>query len=523
VTCGDVTVRFGSVTAVSSVSLDLPVGGVHALVGQNGAGKTTLARVIAGLQPHDTGNVKVNGVTVAAGDYKAARAAGCDMVHQHASLIPSLTVAEALELSSSVPTRKVAYRRSDITRRWSVFLSQRGVAVEVSQRVRELSVELLQSIEIARSNPGRGGLLVLDEPTSVLAPDRVSALFERLRAITAEGVTVLVVLHKLSEVRQVADTVTVLRQGHIVLEATSIDAIDDNDLSEFIIGSDASTLLPVSPVSPDSPANPDSPVSPDIPVSSTQATVSTSQRMRLHEASAQSAHGDAPLRNVDLNISAGEIVGVAGVEGNGQRTLVEAMAGLRPLSSGSFECLGSDLSDWSVAQRRAFGLRVIPFDRNAEGVQGDLPLWQNVVGWQAEKFRVLSAFPLISTRRMKAAASQRLQQFNVSYSDIDQPARSLSGGNIQRLILARELPDAGALIAAQPTRGLDIGGIRAVWDSLTERSTAGCPVMVVSSDLDELLEHCSRLIVMRGGRVVGEHSHPFDRRAIGQQMTGAST
>ncbi len=506
VTCGDVTVRFGSVTAVSSVSLDLPLGGVHALVGQNGAGKTTLARVIAGLQPHDTGNVKVNGVTVAAGDYKAARAAGVDMVHQHASLIPSLTVAEALELSSSVPTRRLAYRRRDITRRWSEFLSQRGVAVEVSQRVRDLSVELLQSIEIARSNPGRGGLLVLDEPTAVLAPDRVSALFERLRAITVEGVTVLVVLHKLSEVRQVADTVTVLRQGHIVLEATSIDAMDDNDLSEFIIGSEAST-------SP--------------PVSSTRATISTStltsQRMRLHAAAAQSAHGDAPLRNVDLDISAGEIVGVAGVEGNGQRTLMEAMAGLRPLSRGSFECLGSDLSDWPVARRRAFGLRVIPFDRNTEGVQGDLPLWQNVVGWRAGEFRVQSVFPLLSTRRMKAEASQRLQQFKVSYSDIDQPARSLSGGNIQRLILARELPDARALIAAQPTRGLDIGGIQAVWNSLTERSTAGCPVMVVSSDLDELLEHCSRLIVMRGGRIVGEHSHPFDRRTIGQQMTGAST
>ncbi len=506
VTCGNVTVRFGSVTAVSSVSLDLPVGGVHVLVGQNGAGKTTLARVIAGLQPHDTGNVKVNGVAVAAGDYKTARAAGVDMVHQHASLIPSLTVAEALELNASVPTRKAAYRRRDISRRWSEFLSQRGVTVEVNHRVRDLSVELLQSIEIARSNPGQGGLLVLDEPTSVLAPDRVSALFERLRAITAEGVTVLVVLHKLSEVRQVADTVTVLRQGHIVLETTSIDAMDDNDLSEFIIGSEASTSTTASP---------------------TRATIlnstSISQRMRLNAAAVQSAHGDTALRNVDLDISAGEIVGVAGVEGNGQRTLVEAMAGLRPLSSGSFECLGSDLSDWSVARRRAFGLRVIPFDRNTEGVQGDLPLWQNVVGWRAGEFRVQPVFPLISTRRMKAEASQRLQQFKVSYSDINQPARSLSGGNIQRLILARELPDARALIAAQPTRGLDIGGIQAVWDSLKQRSTAGCPVMVVSSDLDELLEHCSRLIVMRGGRIVGEHSHPFDRRTIGQQMTGAST
>ena len=501
VACADITVRFGAITAVSSVSVDLPVGGVHALVGQNGAGKTTLARVIAGLQPQDTGGVWVNGIAIGAGDYRAAREAGIDMVHQHASLIPDLTVAEALELAASRPTRRVAYRRDDLTRRWSAFLSERGVTADVGWRVRDLSVELLQSIEIARSNPGPGGLLVLDEPTSVLAPERVSALFERLRTITTEGVTVLVVLHKLAEVREVADTVTVLRQGKIVLAPTPIDTVDDAELSEHIVGSDASSPTPSGSARTGGVASP---------------------RMGLHRAVAPPADGDAPLRKVDLDVRGGEIVGVAGVEGNGQRTLVEAMAGLRPLRSGSFECLDRELSGWSVAERRAFGLRVIPFDRNAEGVRGDLPLWHNVVGWRAEQFRVHPMLPLVSTREMRAEAGRRLERLNVAYSDIDQPAGSLSGGNIQRLILARELPDARALVAAHPTRGLDISGIRAVWDSLAERSAAGCPVVVLSSDLDELLEHCQRLVVVRGGRVVGEHQYPFDRRAIGRQMTGAS-
>ena len=496
--CTDVTVRFGDVVAVSSVSLELQAGGIHALVGQNGAGKTTLARVIAGLQVQDAGRVTVNGTGVSPGDYRAARRAGVEMVHQHASLIPDLTVAEALELTASQPSGRVAFRRVDMERRWSEFLAGRGVAVDVGRRVRDLSVELVQSIEIARSSPGPGGLLVLDEPTSVLAPERVAALFSRLRQITEEAVTVLVVLHKLAEVREVADTVTVLRQGRLVLSSTPIDAVSDADLSEHIIGSEV-------PAAAKRPA----------------AGRSPGSKMALEAACAGAAEGDAPLRGVGLEVSPGQVVGVAGVEGNGQRTLVEAMAGLRPLVAGSFMCLDTEFAGLSVAQRRALGLRVIPFDRNVEGVRADRSLWHNVVGWRAEQFRVWPMLPVVSTRAMRAEARRRLDRFDVVYRDVDQPAGSLSGGNVQRLILARELPDARALVAAHPTRGLDISGIRSVWDSLAERSAAGCPVVVVSSDLDELLEHCNRLVVMRGGRIAGEHEPPFDRRAIGREMTGA--
>ena len=511
VVCSGVTVRFGAVTAVSAASLHLPAGGVHALVGQNGAGKTTLARVIAGLQPQDEGRVWVNGTEIGAGDYRGARETGVDMVHQHASLIPDLTVAEALELTASQPTRRVAYRRDDLNRRWSAFLSERGVAVDVERRVRDLSVELVQSIEIARSNPGPGGCLVLDEPTSSLPPDRASALFERLRKITSEGVTVLVVLHKLTEVRAVADSVTVLRQGKIVLPPTPVEQMDDAELSEHIVGSAAPTAAP--------PAGPAA--APRHAATPAAAGVGDSARMTLSSAVAPSAEGDVPLRSIDLDVGGGEVLGIAGVEGNGQRTLVEAMAGLRPLKQGRFMFAGRDLSGSTVAQRRALGLRVIPFDRNSEGIRADLPLWHNVVGWRAGEFRIKRMLPLISTRAMRAEAQLRLDRFNVSYSDLGQPAGSLSGGNVQRLILARELPDARALVAAHPTRGLDISGIRAVWDSLAERSADGCPVVVVSSDLDELLEHCSRVVVMRGGRIAGEHRRPFDLAAIGREMTGA--
>ena len=498
-TCTGVTVRFDDVIAASSVSFELQTGGIHALVGQNGAGKTTLARVIAGLQAQDAGHVAVNGSNISPGDYRAARRIGVDMVHQHASLIPDLTVAEALELAASQPSRKVAYRRVDMERHWTEFLAGRGVDVDVGRKVRDLSVELVQSIEIARSNPGPGGVLILDEPTSVLAPERAAALFSRLRQITQESVTVLVVLHKLAEVREIADTVTVLRQGELVLAPTPIDAVNDADLSELIIGSEFPTVA-------QRPA----------------AAHRSGSAMALRAVCARAAEGDAPLRDVQFEVSAGQIVGIAGVEGNGQRTLVEAMAGLRPLAAGSFDCLDTEFTALSVAQRRAHGLRVIPFDRNAEGVRADRSLWHNVVGWRAEEFRVWPVLPLVSTRAMRAETRRRLDRFDVAYRDVDQPAGSLSGGNVQRLILSRELPDARALVAAHPTRGLDIRGIRSVWDSLAERSADGCPVVVVSSDLDELLEHCNRLMVMRGGRIVGEHEPPFDRRAIGREMTGAS-
>ncbi len=502
VRCSGITVRFGSLTAVAEVSLELRSGGIHALVGQNGAGKTTLARVLSGLQYPDSGTVEIRGVEIAPGDHRAARDAGVDMVHQHASLVPDLTVAEALELWT--PRGPIGgYRRQSVEQRWGEYLERREVAVDVRQRVRDLPVETVQSIEIARSDPGPGGVLLLDEPTSVLAPNRVALLFERLRATSDGGVTVLVVLHKLAEVREVADSVAVMRQGRLVLAPTPIGSVDDARLSELIVGAD--DLSEAGGGAP--PAVLASP---------------GDDSLRADALRAPGGGSDAPLRDVTVTVGAGEIVGVAGVEGNGQRTLVEVLAGLRQPAAGTVTMFGADITVATTRQRRAAGLRMVPFDRNVQGISPELSLWENVTSWEAGRYRRRHWLPLIAVQAMRREARERLGRFGVAYSDIEQPCGSLSGGNMQRLILAREIPDASVLIAAHPTRGLDIGGTRAVWQSLRDLLARRVPILVVSSDLEELLTHSDRIIVMRGGRVTGEFTPPFQRSDLGRAMTGAS-
>ena len=502
VQCNGITVRFGSLTAVAAVSFGLRSGGIHALVGQNGAGKTTLARVLAGLQYPDSGTVEIRGVEMALGDHRAARDAGVDMVHQHASLVPNLTVAEALELWS--PRGPVGgYRRQSIEQRWGEYLERQDVTVDVRRRVRDLPVETVQSIEIARSNPGPGGLLILDEPTSVLAPNRVTLLFERLRTTAGGGVTVLVVLHKLAEVREIADSVAVMRQGRLVLAPAPIDAVDDARLSELIVGAEDSSVR-------EGDAKP------------AVVTAVGDDSLQADGLRAPGGVSDAPLRDVTVTVGAGEIVGVAGVEGNGQRTLVEVLAGLRQPVEGTVTMFGADITAATTRQRRAAGLRMVPFDRNVQGISPELSLWENVTSWEADRYRRRRWLPLIAVQAMRREARERLGRFGVAYTDIDQPSGSLSGGNMQRLILAREIPDASALIAAHPTRGLDIGGTRAVWQSLRDLVARRVPILVVSSDLDELLTHSDRILVMRGGRVTGEFTPPFQRSDLGRAMTGAA-
>ena len=495
VRCNDLTVRFGALTAVSGVSMQLPRGGIHALVGQNGAGKTTLARVLAGLQAQDHGTVEINGTEIPAGDHRTARRAGVDMVYQYASLVPGLTVAEALELWA--PKGQVGgYRRHNIERRWTAYLAEHDIEIDVRQRVRDLPAETVQSIEIARADPGPGGLLILDEPTSLLAPGRVARLFEQLRAAAAAGVTVIIVLHKLAEVREVADTVSVMRRGRLALEPTPIESVDDARLGELIMGREHPSAG-----------------HPRTHVTAEKTLVATGLE-------APGGPNDAPLRDVTLEVRAGEIVGVPGVAGNGQHTLVEVLAGLRTPTSGTVTMFGTDISRASTAKRRSAGLRFVPFDRTADGIGTELPLWQNVTSWEAERFRRWRRLPFLSVARMRREACDRLDLFGVVYSDIEQPAGSLSGGNMQRLILARELPDAAALIAARPTRGLDIGGTRVVWRCIRDLAAAGVPILVIASDLAETLDHSDRVVVLRGGVIGAEFLPPFDRARIGRAMTG---
>ena len=532
VRCRSLGVSFGAVRALHDVSLELAPGRIHALVGQNGAGKTTLAKVLGGLQVPDTGDVRIAGQEIPPGDVRAAKAAGLAMVHQHFSLPPSFTVAEALELTAARPGGRAVYRRGDLQLRWQDDVAEIGGTAALSTRIRDLPVEARQSLEIVRALATKARLLLLDEPTALLTPVSTDALFERLRRLRDGGVTVVVVLHKLREVAAVADTVSVLRDGELVLGPAEMSEVSQGRLSDAIVGPSGHA---------------DSAVG-------VRAAAHESQETLLELAGTSSSESafEPGLTAVNLRVEAGEIVGIAGVEGNGQRSLVSVIAGLTPVTDGTVRIGGDEVTAAAPARRRLRGLRLVPFDRNTEGVSQSAPLWLN-----QSALRLLSRHnmytdlytrvprrltrpdrrprlalrlldwwqghsPLISLRKFKRQAAVDLDRWRVRYDTVTQPAESLSGGNIQRLILSRELAyGVEVLVAAQPTRGLDFAATEFVRRSLRGLREAGAGVLLVSSDLDELFELSDRLLVMYGGRIVAEFGGPYDRRAVGDAMTGA--
>ena len=500
VRCRSVGVTFGNVRALHEVSLDLAPGRIHALVGQNGAGKTTLAKVLGGLQAPDAGTVHIAGQELPGGNVRAARAAGLAMVHQHFSLPPSFTVAEALELTAARPGGRSVYRRAELRQRWHSDVAAIGDESVLSTRIRDLPVETRQALEIVRALASEARILLLDEPTALLAPEAVDTLFERLRRLCDNGVTVIIVLHKLREVAAVADTVSVLRDGELLLGPSEVAEVSEGSLSDAIVG-------------PASRA--------EVAVGVEAAAVAEQQTLlELVRVSSRRSDFEPGLDGVDLSVEAREIVGVAGVEGNGQRSLVSAVAGLTAITEGSVVLGGTEVTRAAPARRRLRGLRVVPFDRNSEGISRRSPLWLNQSALRLIGRR--RKVPLISVRQYKRQAAEAMDHWRVRYDAVTQPTESLSGGNVQRLILSRELASGlEVLVAAQPTRGLDFSATSFVRRSLRGLRDAGAGVLLVSSDLDELFELSDRMVVMYGGRVVGRFEAPYDRRAVGDAMTGA--
>ena len=496
-------VSYGSLRALHDVSLEWEPARVHALVGQNGAGKTTLARVLAGLVTPDSGRVAVGGREITAGDVAGARSAGLSMVHQHFSLPPSFTVAEALELTAPKAGGRSLYRRSDLERRWLDQVSGVAGASSPSVRVRDLPVEARQSLEIVRALATEVRVLVLDEPTALLTPTAIDELFERLGKLRDEGVTVLIVLHKLAEVMAVADTVSVLRGGRLVLGPTEVGRVGQGELSDAMVGAEGAA-------------------GPSAPVARPPVRADRTALLELGGVTTSATAAEHPLDGVDLELGAGEILGVAGVEGNGQRGLVSAIAGLTRVTAGTVRIGGRDVTRAGAATRRRLGLRLVPFDRTTEGISRSASLWANQSALRLVERRRRRSIPVVSIRRFKEAARRALDRWGVQYQTVVQPAASLSGGNVQRLILSRELTgDLEVLVAAQPTRGLDFAATDFVRRTLEDLRDSGVGVLLVSSDLDELFGLSDRLAVMLGGRMVAAFTPPYDRRAVGDAMIGA--
>ena len=483
-----ITKRFGDLLANDAVDLDVGRGEVHALLGENGAGKTTLMRILYGLATADAGTIEVDGRTVTVRSPKDAIAAGVGMVTQHFSLVRPMTVAENLALGRASGLRLDL----DAARANVLTASERyGVAVDPDARVEDLSIGQQQRVEILKALSRDCRVLILDEPTAVLVPQEVSALFAALERLVADGLAIIFISHKLGEVRAISDRVSVLRRGRLV--GTVSGETPERELAGMMVGRQLVGLTrPPAIVAPIQP-----------PV------------LRVEGLSAAGAHGLPALRDVSLSVRSGE--GIVGVSGNGQTELAEVLAGMRKPTAGRVLVGDVDLAGASPSAVMDAGVGRIPEDRHASLVL-DLSVAMNMILEHIDEFRGRGG---LDDKRIEAHAKQLIARFSIKASPGDRVG-TLSGGNIQKVLLARVLArDPRVVVVSQPTRGLDVGATEYVRGELLARRAAGAAILLVSEDLDELLALSDRLIVLYEGRVMGElPADGADREHLGLLMAG---
>ena len=492
-----ITKRFPGVVANSNINIDVRLGTVHALVGENGAGKSTLMKTLYGMHQPDEGTIAVNGKEQVFHSPADAIGAGIGMVHQHFMLADYLTVWENIVLGAEpvaggrLDARGARQRISGIAKRY-------GLDVDVDAPVEDLGVGSRQRVEILKVLYRGAKILILDEPTAVLVPQEVDELFGNLRELKSEGLTIIFISHKLDEVRAIADDITVIRRGTTVGTADP-KTVTNRQLAEMMVGS----ALPV----------------PEL----RESTVTDRVVLRLSGVRMTGGGGRDLLSDIDLTIHAGEALGIAGVEGNGQSELVDAIMGIRPISAGSIELGGKDISRVSTLHRREAGIGFIPEDRHRQGLILEGTLWENrVLGHQTRK---PSASGMLVNRSAAKADTRRIvEAFDVRTPGIEVKAASLSGGNQQKLIVGREMSENPLLlIASHPTRGVDVGAQAAIWEHLRQARAAGLAVLLISADLEELIGMSDTLQVILRGRLVGSYDpREVTPEQLGTAMTGAS-
>jgi ABC-type uncharacterized transport system ATPase subunit len=491
-----ITKRFPGVVANHDIDIVVRRGHVHAIVGENGAGKSTLMKILYGMYKPDEGTVAVDGRQVAFSSPADAIAAGIGMVHQHFMLADNLTVLENIVLGSE-PTRGIVLDTRAARARIKEISDSYGLDIKPERLVEDLGVGDRQRVEICKVLFRGAHILILDEPTAVLVPQEVEELFRNLRGLTAEGLTVLFISHKLDEVLSVADEITVIRRGTTVRTVDPHD-VSAHELAELMVGSE----LPV----------------PEL----RESTVTDIVELAVDGLTVRSADGRAVIDDVTFVIHSGEILGLAGVEGNGQAELVEAIMGIRPIAAGRILLAGRDIGVWSTRRRRTAGVAYIPEDRQRHGLLLEAPLWENrILGHQSEPPNARG--PWIDRGGARRDTQRIVRAFDVRTPGIDVSAASLSGGNQQKLIVGREMSgQPKVLIASHPTRGVDVGAQAAIWEHLREARAAGLAVLLISADLDELIGMSDTLRVILRGRLVAElDPASLNPEQLGSAMTGA--
>ena len=476
----DIAKQFPGVLANDHVYFDVRSGEVHALLGENGAGKSTLMRILYGLYQPSSGQISLNGQPVEIRRPSDSIRLGIGMIHQHFMLVPSLTVAENVALglpSSQGPLTDLG----KVSRRILELAELYGLQVDPDVPVWQLAVGEQQRVEIVKALYRGAALLILDEPTAVLTPQEVDELFITLRKMAREGHALVFISHKLHEVLDISDRITVLRDGRVVGSKPTADTTKA-ELARMMVGRELAA-----------------------PGERTTGGAG-SVRLDLQGISALSDRGTVALRGVDLQVRAGEILGLAGVSGNGQRELAEVITGLRPATGGQVLLGGEDLTGATPGRIMDRGLAYIPEERNRDGMIRDFSVSENLILREHGKQPYARA-GFLSFRAIERICAELVRSFNVKTPSLETPMKNLSGGNVQKVILARELsrrPEV--LIAAQPARGLDIGAAEYVHQRLLEQRNAGTATLLISEDLDEILALSDRIVVIYEGQIMGEVS-----------------
>jgi ABC-type uncharacterized transport system ATPase subunit len=486
--------RFPGVLACDGVDLDVYPGEIQGLLGENGAGKTTLMKVLYGLYQPDAGEILIDGRRSAIRSPKDAIRRGIGMVFQHFTLIPSLTVAENIALADPRSPRLIRHRA--IAARIREMAGRYHLQVEPDTPVWRLSVAEQQRVEIIKVLYRRARVLILDEPSTLLSPREVDALLQTLHNLALAGYAVVLITHKLPEALKISHRITVLRRGRVVMRRAPA-AMNPSDLARAMLGHD----LPGPPERPAVPAG--------------------RLVLSLSEVSARHDGGQPALQRVSLGVRRGEIVGVAGVAGNGQQELAEVIAGLRRASAGTVRILDEDVTHFTPKQLIARGVSYIPQDRQGTGLVLRGSVRDNLL-LKSYRSSPMARGPFLNRRMAEKEGHRILSMFRVTVPGLDTPVRALSGGNQQRLLLARELSSHPTLlIACSPTHGLDVGAVETTHRLLLEERQRGCAVLLFSEDLDELLGLSDQIAVLYKGRIVNHvRRAEVDATALGAMMSG---
>lgn len=488
--------RFPGVLAVDHLDFDVRAGEIHALLGENGAGKSTLMKMLYGLYQPDEGSILINERATRIRSPQDAIQQGIGMVHQHFMLVPSLTVAEntALGMPSrwQLNLRQIARGLSELSERYNL-------KVNPNLPIWQLSVGEQQRVEILRALYRGAALLILDEPTAVLTPQEVDDLFVILHRMIEDGRSIIFISHKLHEVLSISQRVTVLRSGRRVDTIPTSQATKPL-LAEMMVGR------------------------PVVFEYQRNAAQQSGERLRMERISALSDRGELGLKEVSLTLYGGEIVGLAGVSGNGQSELAQVIAGLRVIKGGSIWLDGVDMTTHTPRQRHTAGVSYVPEERMVDGAIKEFTVAENYILQDHGHAPYVRAGVLLNHTAIRQACEQAIQKYEIKTPTTDTPIKSLSGGNIQKLILARELAGSPRLlIAAQPTRGVDVGATEYIHRRLLEERAKGTAILLISEDLDEIFALSDRIAVMYEGRIVGVMPREsVTVRQIGQMMAGAT-